>query len=381
MKNLVVTCFGLLLAMSAASPNYGQTVYQFDGDTNDDFLVAANWNDILAGPDAVPGPLDQAVINDNFVVKYDTAVAINVASLIVGADWPVTGVTGTAGTLNMSAGSIHVNGAGNAFTIGRACCAGTGVMNMSGDAALTIDGTDPTVGARDVGELNLSGTATVTSPNSYWRFGNYGHNEDIFNPIGGLEGDGLLSVADNATFNGMFVFVGDNSSVGEIRVSDHGSVILTGNLAPRPSGFQALGSAKIQMNGANATLSAVNLESASEVGEIPTLYEFNADPVFGVSPITLSNAVNITNNDLTVNLNGFAWAVGDPDLLLFNAAPGQIYGTFASSIVVGSVVPHRVIYDNQTGDISVRRIPEPSTMMLLGLSLSIAICARRRASR
>src|SRR3990170_3492191 len=107
MKRFVVTCFGLLLAMSAASPNYGQTVYQFDGDTNDDFLVAANWDDILAGPDAVPGPLDQAVINDNFVVKYDTAVATNVASLVVGADWPVTGVTGTAGTLNMSAGSIQ----------------------------------------------------------------------------------------------------------------------------------------------------------------------------------------------------------------------------------------------------------------------------------
>ena len=179
----------------------------------------------------------------------------------------------------------------------------------------------------------------------------------------------------------MFVFVGDNSSVGEIRVSDNGSVILTGNLVPRPSGFQALGSAKIQMNGANATLSAVTLESASEVGEIPTLYEFNADPVFGVSPITLSNAVNITNNDLTVNLNGFAWAVGDPDLLLFDAAPGQIYGTFASSIVNGSVVPHRVIYDNQTGDISVRRVPEPSTMLLLGLGMITAICARRRASR
>jgi hypothetical protein len=179
----------------------------------------------------------------------------------------------------------------------------------------------------------------------------------------------------------MVIFIGDNSAVGELRVSDHGSVTLTDNLVPRPSGFQALGSAKIQMNGANATLSAVTLESASEVGEIPTLYEFNADPVFGVSPITLSNAVNITNNDLVVNLNGFPWAFGDPDLLLFDAAPGQIYGTFASSIVNGSVVPHRVIYDNVNGDILVRRVPEPSTMLLLGLGMVMAISAKRRTAR
>ncbi len=75
--------------------------------------------------DAVPGHLDQAIINDGFVVKYDTAAATNVGSLIVGADWPVTGDFGTPGTLNMSAGSIEVNGGGNAFQVGRACCGRT----------------------------------------------------------------------------------------------------------------------------------------------------------------------------------------------------------------------------------------------------------------
>ena len=61
----------------------------------------------------------------------------------------MTGSTlGTPGTLNMSDGSLTVAGGGNAFQLGRACCGGAGVMNMTGDAALTINGTDPVVGAR-----------------------------------------------------------------------------------------------------------------------------------------------------------------------------------------------------------------------------------------
>ena len=43
------------------------------------------------------------------------------------------------------------------------------------------------------------------------------------------------------TFNAHVIFIGDNDSTGEMRVSDNGSVVLTGNLVPRPSGFQALG--------------------------------------------------------------------------------------------------------------------------------------------
>jgi hypothetical protein len=133
------------------------------------------------------------------------------------------------------------------------------------------------------------------------------------------------------------------------------------------------------MIGSNASLNALNLESANGASQVHNQFEFSADSG-GVSPITLSNAVNITNNDLTVNLNGFPLALGDT-LLLFDAAPGQIFGEFASSIVNGSVVPHRVIYDQGTGDILVQRIPEPSAVVLLGLGMVMVISAKRRALR
>ena len=386
MKRFLVMSFGLLLAISAASPNCWAVIYQFDGSVDNAFLTPNNWS-IPPGmtPDpGVPGVGDRAVINNDFVVSYGTAVTTTVGSLIVGADWPVTGELGRDGTLNMTAGKFIVTGGGDNFQIARARGAifgdadGDGLMTMT-NAELQIGGSDPIVGTRDHGVLDVGLNAKVYNTpgqDNYWRLGNYGPSVDA-----GLEGNGLLNVHSNGTFNAHVIFIGDNDATGELRVSGNGSVILTGNLVPRPSGFQAGGSATVRMSGPSATLSAVNLESESLLGEVATKYIFDLDPVLGVAPIVLSNAVNITLNDLTVNLNGFSWAVGDPDILLFNAAPGQIYGTFASSVVVGSVVPHTVIYDNVTGDISVHRIPEPSTMLLLGLGMVMVIGAKRRASR
>ena len=384
MKNIVVTCFGLLLATVAASPIYGQTIYEFDGGgvPNDDFFVAANWNDFLAGPDAVPGPMDQARIFNSFVVDYAQVAPHTVSGLKVGSD-PAgnPGPNGTPGTLNMSDGKLNVTGGGDSFQISRACCASEGsAINMTG-AELEIGGSDPIVGTRDNGVLDVGDTASVhptAGVDNYWRLGNYGPSIDS-----GLEGNGLLNVHGNGSFSAHVIFIGDNDATGELRVSDNGSVVLTGNLVPRPSGFQAGGSAKVQMNGATATLSAFNLESASEVGEIPTLYEFNADPVLGVSPIVLTDAINITNNDLIVNLNGYPLALFD-QLLLFDGdqalAGNRLFGTFASSALIGSVLQHRVIYDQANGDIYIRRVPEPSTLVLLGLGMVLVIGAKRRTS-
>jgi hypothetical protein len=394
MKNLCTTCFGVMLAVVAASPNCWAVVYQFDASVDNAFLTPNNWS-ILPGMTPNPGvpddPTDRAIINNNLTATYATAVTTTVGSLVVGADWPVTGETGTDGTLNMTAGKFIVTSSieiararGPVFGDGD----GDGVLTMT-NAEIEFGSFDAVVGQRDHGVLDIGTNAKVYNTpgqDNYWRLGNYGPSVDA-----GLEGNGLLNVHSNGTFNGHVIFIGDNDATGELRISDTGSVVLTGNLVPRPSGFQAGGSAKVVLNGSNVTLSAYNLESESLAGEIPTQYVFNAD-AGGVSEIFLRDAINITNNSLVVDLTSYAMAPST-SLLLFDGdhtgaadAPigNRIFGTFANLSVLGGVGAgnYFVEYNQANGNISLQRtVPEPSTMMLLALGMSFVFCAKRRASR
>ncbi len=255
-------------------------------------------------------------------------------------------------------------------------------MNMTGDAVLEIQGSDPIIGDRDQGTLNIGGNASVISTRpdgAYWRIGNYGPSID-----NGLEGNGLLNVTENGSFSAHVIFLGSADGDGELRVSDHGSVTLTDNLVLNSNVDMPNRSALVHMIGSNATLSALNFESANGLTQVHNQLEFTAD-VDGVSPILLSDAVNITNNDLVVNLDGFSLAIGET-LLLFDAAPGRVFGEFASSVVNDGLfteggVPHRVIYDQVNGDILVLAVPEPSAVILLVLGIVMVISAKGRESR
>jgi hypothetical protein len=391
MKKTLISSIAMLITLSVAS-QVGAVVYQFDGSVDNAFLTPNNWSIVTFGPPTVtpdpgvPTNGDRAVIHNDSVVSYGTAVTTTVASLIVAADSPTTGELGRDGTLNMTAGKIIVTGGGDNFQIARARGAvfgdsdGDGLVTLT-NAELQIGGSDPIVGTRDHGVLDIGLNGKVYNTpgqDNYWRLGNYGPSVDA-----GLEGNGLLNVHSNGTFNAHVIFIGDNDSTGEIRVSDSGSVVLTGNLVPRPSGFQAGGSAKVQMNGAGATLSAFNLESESLPGEIATQYEFNADSLLGVSEIKLTDAINITNNALVVNLNSFPLA-NFASVLLFDGdqalVGNRIFGTFASTTVSGSPFAHRVVYDQVNGDILLQRVPEPSTLLLVGVTVMIAFGAKRRPS-
>lgn len=387
MKRLALTAIVLSL-LAGVDRDCAAAIKNFDGGAADGntFLAGANWNDALGSEDDMaPGASDRAIINDSFVVTYDTSAVTTLGSFIVGADWPTTGDVGTPGTLNMSAGKIIVSGGGDSFQIGRACCSGDGRINLSGTAELEISGSDPIVGTREIGVLDIAGDAKVYNTagrDNYWRLGNYGPSFDPTpaNP-GGLQGNGLLSVHDNGSFRAHVIFVADNDSTGEVRVADNGSVILTGNLVPRPSGFFANGSATVRMIGSNATLEAFNLESESLAGEIPTKYRFDADAL-GVSEIKLTDAINITNNVLEVNLNGLALPPL-AKLTLFDGdqslATNRIFGAFASVTVDGVLNPtsYSVVYDQAIGDIQLMRIPEPATALLLGLAAVGAALSRR----
>ncbi|MBC8107085.1 MAG: hypothetical protein H7Z14_10885 [Anaerolineae bacterium] len=350
------------------------------------FLTAANWNDVIGADDnTLPGPADRAIINNNFVVSYDTAATTSVNGLIIGADWPVTGETGTDGTLNMTAGKIIVTGGGDSFALARARGAvfgdanGDGVMNMT-NSELQIGGSDPIVGVRDRGVLDIGLNAKVYNTpgqENYWRLGNYGPSIDA-----GLEGNGLLNVHANGTFNAHVIFIGDNDATGELRVSDTASVVLTGNLVPRPSGPQALGSATVRMIGSTATLSAFNLESDSTGDGTATKYIFDAD-LGGVSEIKLQDAINITASNLEVNLGAFVMPPFTT-LLLFDGdqalVGNRIFGTFANFSVNGVLNPtnYLVQYNQVNGDITLNNTPEPTAAVAV-LGLAGLLIRRRRA--
>jgi hypothetical protein len=378
MTKCVVRLLLITAVLSAASTRCWAQV-KFDGGPTSlgtDFLDALNWN-----PDGVPGAIatDRYAINDGFTSTYATNVTTTVLGLRIGTDAPVSPTpTGTAGTLLMSAGKLIVSGSGDSFEIGRACCGGTGVMTMSGDAILEIQGSDPIVGDRDSGTLNIGNTASVISTRpdgAYWRIGNYGPSIDA-----GLEGNGLLNVYNSGSFSAHVIIIGTADGDGEVRVADSGAVRLTGNLSASDGTDQPNRSALVHMIGSSATLTAVNVEAANGLSQVHNTFQFSAD-IGGFSEIVLSNAVNITNNDLIINLNSFVLAPGGT-ALLFDAAPGQVYGAFAS-LSVNGVIPatqYSVVYDLAAGDILLQRIPEPATALLLGFGLALAGFVTRRGA-
>lgn len=364
-KFLAVGGLGTALALFASVAF--AAVAQFNG-SGTDFLTAGNWT-----PAGVPSAGNQYIINNGLTANYSTNVATTVASLVVGADYPVSGDLGTAGTFNMSAGSLEVTGGSTAFTVARACCSGDGIVNLTNNATLTIDGSDPQVGQRDHGELHIGPSASVVSPTSYWRLGNYGASID-----NGLQGDGLLEV--QGSFLANVIFLGDSDSHGELRISGHGSVTLNSNLQPNVATNYPNRSALVQMIGSNASLHAFGDESFNNPAEVHNKYIFTAD-AGGVSPITLTDAVNIDNNDLVVNLAGYSLGA-NPVITLFDAAPNRIFGTFANVTITGSnAVGLHVFYNQVNGNIEIVA-PEPSSMLLL--SIGALVCgtfSTRRNSR
>jgi hypothetical protein len=135
------------------------------------------------------------------------------------------------------------------------------------------------------------------------------------------------------------------------------------------------------MVGSSASLNALNLESANGLSQVHNQYRFEAD-AGGVSEIKLTDAVNITNNDLTVNLTGFN-VLPQQKILLFDAAPNRIFGEFANLTVLGaSPSDYMLVYDQANGDILLMNtIPEPSTMLLLGLGVIVGFSRKLRASQ
>jgi len=349
MKNPIVTCFWFVLAMISASQRcLGVSVF-FTGDGGDSWHVAENWDDSL-----VPSlGMKDYFIQDDFTVTYSEGTS-SVRKLVVGDTSP--------GTFLMTGGDLTTAGGADSFQIGRGCCDADGIVDLSGDAILRTT-LNSGVGERDNGVLHIGPDASVISPDAYWRIGNFGPAVD-----GGLEGNGLLDI--EGTFNSRSLFIGVQDGTGLVRVRGTGSVTLT----PFPDAdplsadinmnfnhdpiFHPNQSGTIHMVGSKASMSARTLQAQhDEDSPIKNMLWYTADSG-GVSPITLSEEVNIDNNKLRVDLNGFE--LGNlATLLLVDAAPGEIVGAFAELEVTGGdpeKFSYSVIYDQGLGDILLQSI-------------------------
>ncbi len=368
LKKFVVTGFGLLLGISAVPDCWAADVFFI---SDGDFMTATNWSD-----GNVPAlNLDNHFIQDGLTATYSGGT-LSLRKLVVSDNSP--------GTFNMTGGDLALIGGGDSFQIARGCCGADGMVDLSGTAILRTT-ENSSVGDRDKGLLHIGPTASVISPGSYWRVGNFGPSVDA-----GLQGDGLLDI--EGTFRARDMFIGVLDGTGVVRVRGTGSITLTPFADGNPLEadivdfnhdplFQPNQSGTINMVGSHATLSARSLLFDHLPQPSKNLLWFTADSG-GVSKITLSDAVNIDNNALRVDLTGFAVAPGQ-NILLVDAAPNRVFGTFASVEILGAnPLDYVVVYDQANGNILLHNtVPEPSSVILLGLGVVIAASARRRASR
>jgi PEP-CTERM motif len=368
MRKKSVLAGAVLMMSSLISNRYSEAADVFF--TNDgDFNAAENWSDGLA-PSL---DLDNHIIQNSFTSTYLDGV-LSLRRLIVSDNSP--------GSFIMTGGDLTLAGGGDSFQIGRGCCGADGFVDLGGTAILRTT-ENSSIGDRDRGVLHIGPTASVISPGSYWRVGNFGPSVDS-----GLQGNGLLDVEGSFTARDLFIGVQDGTGV--VRISGTGSVKLVAEGADPEADivdfnhhpvFHPNQSGTIHMVGSNAILMARNLLFDHDPQPSQNLLWFTADSG-GVSKITLSNMVNIDNNALRVDLTDYAVAPGQ-SIVLVDAAPNQVFGGFASYEILGAnPLNYVLVYDQLNGNISLMNIiPEPSTAALLGLASVLAVSARRRASR
>jgi hypothetical protein len=360
-----------------ASLNCWAVDNQFNGSVGTNFNTAANWT-----PNSQPG---SNTVDNYFVQSGLTAVysggTIAIHGLVVADD--------STGSLNMTGGDLTMAGGGDSFEVGRGFNpvqpnAG-GLVDLSGTSILRTGpgpGADnAAVGDRDKGVLHIGPTASVLSPFTYWRVGNFGPKVDA-----GLAGNGLIDV--EGTFRTRALFIGVQDGTGVVQVRGHGSVALTAQADN--AGFadidmdfnhdpvnQPNQHGTIHMIGSTAAMSARNLFSQDPGAPVKNKLWFTADSG-GVSDIVLSNAVNITNNALVVDLAGFTVVPGQ-SILLVDAAPNQITGTFTNISVTGNPFNSQVIYDQPNGNILLQIVvPEPTSIAALAVGATLLIRRRRQ---
>jgi hypothetical protein len=267
---------------------------------------------------------------------------------------------------------------------------GLGTVNVTNGGVINMVTANPGVtkadagfvGDRADGTLSISAGSSVLSPDVIWRVGQFG------GPFGvpPHEADGVVNIA--GTWTADTIFMGPNGGDAEIHVTGNASVFTTRALDMRAVGaMKPFHSALIRMVGSNASWSSddilLNRQGSGTTLQPRDHVIFIAD-AGGVSEMVSRDAILFNDAEVTVDLTAYHELAPGEQLLLFDAAPGQLADGHAFGVLnvlgVSNPAIYQLIYDDvATGDIFLA-IPEPSSALVAGVGL-LGLAARRRRQR
>lgn len=420
MKNKRLISSTLLAALAATLPLHAATV-SWDGQTNETWGTAANWN-----PDGVPGADDDVIINIGTGLNASRRLNFNVGSasiqsLTVGLDGLVFRATsGTDRSLTIGAsdtGSVSfITMNGNAHNTEHSfTSSGTAnrlIVQFGHQITLTGNGTGEYRFARSV--LTNTSSSTGTDTIIFAGSGNWGFIND------GVQASALEKTSANATldvelksganaFTGTLRYATTNAmNVDNVRVNSGtlrlenatltttGNSTVTGLTVGADGTFGGTGTVNgsatiagkltVGLDATNGTLTFNNgltLQAGSETRlDIGSLANFDR--------VALDGGSLVRGGTLFLTLSG-AYADGD-SWTLFTGLDGAT-GSFTSIVLNGQALNQSgdiwsgtyndlaLQFNQATGILALSSaIPEPSTMALLfgACTLALVIVTRRR---
>lgn len=378
-------CFLLCIAICFVSNTaVGQVI--FDNDSGDgSWETATNWSG-----DVLPSATDNVQIHSGFTTSLSSDQSVT--DFTVGSD----GAGGTSGTVNQTAGTL--SGAGTSWAkVGTDGAGNVGTYNLSGSAALSnfdvfalgiVDG---------VGELNLSDTASLTT-NSGVAMG----GTATVNQTGGSFTSGAwigLSNFGGGTVNynisaGSIVSNGDVFTVGE---DGAGNLNVSGTADVQANGLSMIvgrndnSAGILEITGSSASVAVNDLLLDTGTGSSAIL-SFIADSGGITEIVSADNTEFGDDASLLVDLTGdadfanYTTSGSSLEILLIDNAAG-VTGTFAglaegASVSIGGGKTGTISYIGGDGNdvvLNVFVVPEPSSIVVLGLG-ALGLITRRRRS-